>query len=569
MPQSKTKTCQNCKAKFTIEPEDFEFYKKIDVPEPTFCPDCRMQRRFTFWNLLELYKRKCDFSNKSIISIYHPDSPFKVYHSKIWWSDKWDAMSYGQEYDFNKPFLEQFKQLMLNVPRPHNFNLNSVNCDYCTGTYNCKNCYLCIGNRSEDCLYSAVGLSRDCVDNFFAIESENCYEDIFCHKDYNLHFSQFTDDCIDSAFLYDCRNCQNCFGCVNLRHKKYYIFNKPYSKESYKKEIKKYNLGKYSNFIKIKKQFEKFKLKFPRKFARIYRSTNTVGDNIKNVNNCYYCFSSAQGIDNCKYVFSGGWHLKDSYDIFDGGTDSELLYEIVTSGENAQKVFFSANIIRSVYNIEYSNECYSSSYLFGCIGLRHKQYCILNKQYTKKEYEELVPKIKKHMNNTPYVDKKGRIYKYGEFFPIELSPFDYNKSVAQEHFPLTKQQTIDQGYSWHDKPKPEYNPTIKAKDLPDNIKDVDDSILKEVIQCSSSNCAGSGVFRIIPQELKFYKRMNLPLPHICPSCRMWERLKQRNPMKLYTRQCMNKGCTNTFQTTYAPDRPEIVYCEKCYNKEVG
>lgn len=38
MPE--TKTCQNCKTRFTIEPEDFVFYEKIGVPAPTFCPEC-------------------------------------------------------------------------------------------------------------------------------------------------------------------------------------------------------------------------------------------------------------------------------------------------------------------------------------------------------------------------------------------------------------------------------------------------------------------------------------------------------------------------------------------------
>ena len=31
----------------------------------------------------------------------------------------------------------------------------------------------------------------------------------------------------------------------------------------------------------------------------------------------------------------------------------------------------------------------------------------------------------------------------------------------------------------------------------------------------------------------------------------------------------HKGkCPNEFETSYAPDRPEIVYCEQCYQAEV-
>jgi hypothetical protein len=191
----------------------------------------------------------------------------------------------------------------------------------------------------------------------------------------------------------------------------------------------------------------------------------------------------------------------------------------------------------------------------------------------------------------PYVDKQGRTYRYGEFFPVELSPFAYNETIAQEYFPLTKEQALKQGYRWYDRPKPEYQPTLKAKDLKDHIKDIDESVLKEIIECQNepnNQCQSSGVFRLIPQEYEFYKKMNLPIPRLCPDCRHQERIKQRNPMKLHQRQCMcqgeksskgiyantnqhkhqNQPCPNTFMTSYSPDRKEIVYCEECYQKEV-
>jgi len=40
----------------------------------------------------------------------------------------------------------------------------------------------------------------------------------------------------------------------------------------------------------------------------------------------------------------------------------------------------------------------------------------------------------------------------------------------------------------------------------------------------------------------------------------------KNPRKLYIRNC--DKCGKEMKTTYAPERPEIVYCENCYNKEV-
>lgn len=45
----------------------------------------------------------------------------------------------------------------------------------------------------------------------------------------------------------------------------------------------------------------------------------------------------------------------------------------------------------------YCDSCHNSEYLFGCIGLKRSKYCVLNKQYSKEEYEALVPRIIEHM----------------------------------------------------------------------------------------------------------------------------------------------------------------------------
>ena len=227
-----------------------------------------------------------------------------------------------------------------------------------------------------------------------------------------------------------------------------------------------------------------------------------------------------------------------------------------------------------------SEECQNCLNVFGCEGLRKKQYCILNKQYTKEEYEKLLPKIIKHMEEMPYVDKKGNIYKYGEFFPSDLSPFCYNETIAQEYFPLVKEEALEKNYIWKDIEARNYIVDIKNEDISDNINEVNEDIIGKVIECEHKGTCKeqcTEAFKIIPEELKFYKRMNLPLPRLCPNCRHFQRLKQRNPLKLWHRQCMcdktnhlhgNEECDTEFETSYAPDRPEIVYCEKCYQQEI-
>lgn len=279
--KTQSKTCVNCKKDFTIEAEDFGFYEKIKVPPPTLCPECRQQRRYAWRNERNLYRRNCDLCQKSMVTIYSPNKPFKVYCTECWWGDGWDPASYGRDFDFNRPFFEQFGELQHEVPR--------------------------------------------------------------------------------------------------------------------------------------------------------------------------------------------------------------------------------------------------------------------------------------------------RVYEYGEFFPIEISPIAYNESAVQEFFPLSKEEALKKGYPWKELDTKNFEITINAENIPDNIDEVDDTILKEVLGCAhkgTCNQQCNTAFRLTDYELKFYKKHNIPLPILCPNCRHYERYKVMPPLKLWHKKCMKEGCNNEFETSYAPDRTEIIYCERCYQQEV-
>src|SRR3989338_10152622 len=97
--QKEIKACQNCKTGFTIEPEDFYFYKKIDVPPPTFCPECRLQRRLAWRNERSLYRRICNLCKQPTLSVYSEKSGMNVFCNPCWWSDKWDSLEYGMDFD--------------------------------------------------------------------------------------------------------------------------------------------------------------------------------------------------------------------------------------------------------------------------------------------------------------------------------------------------------------------------------------------------------------------------------------------------------------------------------------
>ena len=217
-------------------------------------------------------------------------------------------------------------------------------------------------------------------------------------------------------------------------------------------------------------------------------------------------------------------------------------------------------------DVQYSDSCYHCQSCFGCVGINKKNYYILNKQYTKEEYYKLRGEIEEKM-------RKEKVY--GQFFPASLAPFGYNETLAHEYFPLSKEEALKRGFRWQEKTTGTYGKeTIKEKDMPKTIGEVSEDILNEILVCK--DCKKN--FRITKSELDFYKRMNLPLPHKDFECRHQDRMKKRNPRKLWHRSCMcdlkthqhgAEKCENEFKTSYSPDRTEKVYCEQCYQQEVS
>src|SRR3989344_3024855 len=221
------------------------------------------------------------------------------------------------------------------------------------------------------------------------------------------------------------------------------------------------------------------------------------------------------------------------------GDKGELMYEVLMSGGDTYNDHFCWTAWRQTRNSEYCVLNISSADCFGCVALKHKQYCILNKQYSEEEYKALRAKIVSQMNWMPYKDNQGKEYRYGEFFPTEMSPFGYNEVTANEESPLSEKEALQRGFKWADiqKHKGRYETTIKADELSDSIRATGEDITKEIISCAKCGNA----YRIVPAELAFHKKLTLPLPRLCIDCRYMELRAMRNWYKLYHRQCQCAG----------------------------
>jgi hypothetical protein len=240
---------------------------------------------------------------------------------------------------------------------------------------------------------------------------------------------------------------------------------------------------------------------------------------------------------------------KDCYDLNYSLYKPEVACELIST----LSMRFSACNMASHYcnNVFYCDQCNNSGNLFGCIGLNHEEYCILNKQYTKEEYESLVSRLKEHMKN---------LGEWGEFFPASINPFSYNETVAQEYYPLKKELAEKRGYKWVE--IPEKNFQGETVEIPDAIDDVSETISEKILICSTSKRP----YKVLPVELELYKKLGVPVPRLHPDERHKARIAKRNPRMLWDATC--SSCSVSIKTSYPPGKVEKLYCETCYKKAV-
>ncbi len=517
------KICANCAAGFEVMPSDEALLSKLSpiiggrtypLPLPSLCSDCRMQRRLMFRNQQTLYRRACDRSGASIISIYSSDKDQVVYSPVEWWSDAWDAVTYGREIDWSQPFFSQFKALMREVPHIGVLVSNVDNSDFTNQSYNTRNCYLSSAIKDcEDVFYSQNSNKiNDCTDVSYCFNSELLYECTDTHDSYACTASYHCINCSDSSFLFDCIGCRNCFGCVGLRQQQYHFFSVRCEPEEYARNVAAYALHTHDGMLRAHGDFRQFLQRTDHARTFMVQCENVTGNNIKTSSNCRECYDCLD-LEDCAYS-TWIFESKDAMDCYGMGA-SELVYNCV-GVEEVKSVACSFGTTSS-NECYYTDLCFNCSSCFGCVGLRRKKYCIFNKEYTQAAYEELVPRLIEAMK------AEGS---WGEFFPPYVSAFAYNESKANEVYPLTKEQAVAKGYLWKDDidEVPKVEKIIPGDRLPSNIDDIPDDLLQWAVSCEVTQRP----FRITKSELAYYRKLRLPVPHLHPDVRLKNRMRLRN-----------------------------------------
>ena len=349
-----TKQCEKCNNDFVIEADDIPFYEKMDLPLPTMCPYCRFKYLLAFWVFGRFRITKSALSGKTIITVIPESVKFPIYERSEFVSDAWDPLTYGKDYDSSRSFIEQLVELQSVVPHPHQVGVKNTNSDWADDVWESKDTYLSrsiAGNDSVSYGYRLLNC-KNSIDLTFCWELERSYDCLYCFKSYNLKYSFISRDCIDSYFLYDCRNCQNCFMSWNLRNQKYCILNQPYSKEDYFKKIEEYNLVSRSSIEALKKEiWQHIQQDTVHRQNYNVQAVQSTGNFLNNDKNCHQNYF-VEDSENCRYCFRGrGKECIDTTSIFDS--------EKCAIGALDQKGY------ENICNL-YTDFCRYSAYLDNC-----------------------------------------------------------------------------------------------------------------------------------------------------------------------------------------------------------
>lgn len=326
------------------------------------------------------------------------------------------------------------------------------------------------------------------------------------------------------------------------------VFNEQKTEAEYHGFVSGVNTGSYNEMNAAQQRIDHL---LQDHIVKEYHGTNienSSGDYLRNCKNAHLCFECdhCEDVTYCQCIQNS----KNCMDQSHWGQNCEWVYYSHACGYDNLRLLFCNVCWEGCSDLFHCDLCFSSSNCFGCVSLKKNRYCILNRQYSKEEYENLLPRIIEQM-------QAGE--EWGLFMPYARSVYAYNETLAQEQVSLTKETAIGQGFLWKDDAgtqQDKYLGPVIA--VPDSIDQVKDDICNQIILCEVTKKP----FKIIPQELAFYKRMNIPIPRLCPDERHRCRLKLRNPRYLWNRTCAK--CGKDIETSYHPDRKEVVYCESCY-----
>ena len=547
------RACSVTGEKWEMTEKELDLCRSFNVPPSDMSQISRQRYMTLHFNTGQWWYNKHAETGKPVLSSSHPASGVRVLPDREWFEK--DFAEVGQEYNSEKPMFEQLRELRLVVPESASKDYVETENSMSLASFGDVNSFFMTASRSKGSFHGAVALDVEDSSEIYSCKNVTSSYNII-HSD-RIHKSQYVRECrdvIESAFVFDCRNCEFCFGATNKRNKKYIWFNDELSQEEWERRRAKVDLGVRSVAKEYLEKFDQLVKDsvWPENFNE--KSENSTGEYLTGATNCEYVYYSDGG---ARDIFWSGWAFGKTENCAfcaNAGHGSDV-WNCVASTFGASNKFCSWTA--RCYNLEYCMSCYDCEFCFACIGLTKKKYHILNKEYSEEDYWKKVDEIKCRMLDSG---------EYGNFLPPKLGTSWFHESGSIKYL-LTDLEFGKKADAHLFDPEEEgaYGDEFiggaevpDSTTLPDSIDDCDEWAGKPVVDSSYGRR-----FAMLKPEVALYKKLRIAPSMTHPVQRVTDLIWTANSGVFVDAKCekCDKDVITSMNKTYPEKR---IYCQECY-----
>lgn len=547
------RTCTVSGKTWNVTEKEIDVYRKHVVPPMTVSPLVRQWLLTTQWPGGQWWYNKHAESGKPIITPVHPATGIRVLPDEEWYAR--DFSNIFLELDVSKPVFPQLIELRKKVPTSANRNFEKTENSISVVSLGDQNSYFVVLCKSKDTFFSVSALDTESSSEVYNSSSiTNAYQVIHCERIFNCQYVRESKDCLNSAFLFDCRNCEFCFGATNKRNKKFLWFNEQLTEGEWKKRRDAVDLGRRSVARQHLEQFDALLRSaiWPENFND--QCENSIGEYLSKATNCEYVYYADGGArDEFHTSYSIGRCERNAYSA--SIINAQDLFMGSDNGSSFNCKF--SYLIGRCQNLEYSTDCFGCENCFACVGIRNKKFCIFNKQYSEEEYWQKLDALKCAMLD------RGE---YGQFLPAKMSPAYFQECGAFKYFnaDMSFGTKIDaHTFAAEDegaigRELASATEITNAKEVPDCVDDLDGWAGKPLYDEDYKRR-----FSLIGPEIVLYKKLRIAPPTQHHVKRYIDMCHTSNLGEFSERSCAvcKKTVTIALNPTY-PDR--TIYCMQHY-----
>jgi hypothetical protein len=523
--------CSITNEKFSISTEELELRAEIGFNPPTISPTERLRLLLSFLPGRSLAKRSCSKSGVEIFSGYPESAKFPVQSPDVWVERDWQSEQLALTFSPDVSFFVQLHELWNAVPRPSLFAIEATGSIVVDGSVGVKDSlYIFNSQQVERCAYSAFLLRCSLVaDSLFCIDCRLCYECIGCSDCEALYWSENSSNCSDCVFVSGCIDCSNCVCCTGLSGARDCLFNQHVGPDAIARFLAEHNL--------FSETTDRRAIDELREQAAMARRGQPVperwSDDSSSGNGNYLLRASAENgyfISDSNAVFHG-LNLHRSRSVIDSmGLGTELIESFQAVSCSGSRLLSSISCYRGS-DVWYSSHCVDCSNLIGCVGLKGKEFCILNQQYDADQFAE----IRDWLANN--LDQRGI---WGAFPTSAFAGIPYNSSLAHEFMALTPIQAELLQFEWEPALESALKAPAGAVEPPHRLDEIElSSSQGAVLICEMTGRP----YSFYAAELSLYRELKVPPPGRCFEQRHAERIKRTAVGRLHSARCSTTGQT--------------------------